>query len=84
MLLMKVSKSLRFTCNLNKLLSERGWNQTYLHRVSGVSMTTIRSLTKGGEIERIDRGSTEKILAAFNCQFDDLYSVKWECDKKTE
>ena len=82
MLLVEVSKSLRFICNLNSLLAQKGWTQTYLHRVSGVSMTTIRSLTKGGEIERIDRGSTEKILSAMNCSFDELYSVNWsaKCD----
>ena len=40
-------------------------------------MTTIRSLTREGSLERIDRSSTEKILQALDCSFDDLWKIKW-------
>ncbi len=71
-------KNLVFTCHLDKLMAERGLNQTDLHRHSGVAVGTIRSLIKGAVIERIDRSSTEKLMKFFDCDFDDLYSVEWE------
>lgn len=68
-------KELRFICKLNDLLAAKNWSQTDLHNQSGVSKTTIRSLTKGGKLERIDRGSTEKIINALHCDFTDLWEI---------
>ena len=68
---------LRFVCLLDDLLKEKGWSYADLHRKSGVSKTTIRSLTRGGYLERIDRSSTEKILNTLECQFEDLWEIKF-------
>ena len=68
---------LLFVCHLKKLLDSKGWTQSGLHRRSGVSLTTIRGLTSGAKIERIDRGSTSRLLKALECDFADLYSIKW-------
>ena len=75
--LLLMPKELRFICRLKDLMSKREMTQSELHRISGLSMTTIRSLTSGAILERIDRGSTAKLLNALNCDFEDLYEVKW-------
>ncbi len=77
MFLFNMPKELQFICQLEALLKEKGWTYSELHRQSGASMTTIRSLTREGSLERIDRSSTEKILQALDCSFDDLWKVKW-------
>ena len=75
--LLLMPKELRFICRLKELMSNKDMTQSELHRISGVSMTTIRSLTSGAILERIDRGSTAKLLNALSCDFEDLYEVKW-------
>ena len=77
MLFSNMPKELQFICQLDALLKEKGWTYSELHRQSGASMTTIRSLTREGGLERIDRSSTEKILQALDCSFDDLWTIKW-------
>jgi len=77
MLFSNMPKELQFICQLDALLKEKGWTYSELHRQSGTSMTTIRSLTREGSLERIDRSSTEKILQALDCSFDDLWQIKW-------
>ncbi|WP_157871992.1 helix-turn-helix domain-containing protein [Gloeothece verrucosa] len=72
-----MTKDLRFICNLKQILEEKNLNQSELHRKSGVSMTTIRNLTSGAILERIDRGSTAKLLEALDCSFDQLYKIEW-------
>ncbi len=77
MLLLDMPRELRFVCHLKEILEERGLSKSELHRQSGVSMTTIRSLTSGAILERIDRGSTEKLIEALDCDFENLWSVEW-------
>lgn len=73
-----MSKQLRFYSNLDTLMQEKGINQSDLSKQSKVAKSTLRNLTNGGAIERIDRSSTEKIISTLNCQFDDLWIIKWE------
>ena len=72
-----MAKNLRFTCNLKYLLKKKGLNQSELHRKSGLSMTTIRNLTSGAILERIDRSSTAKLLETLECSFEDLFKIEW-------
>ncbi|ELS01120.1 putative transcriptional regulator [Xenococcus sp. PCC 7305] len=67
---------LRFISCLEELLASKGWSYTDLYNKSGVSRTTIRSLTREGGLERIDRSSTEKLMNALNCSFDELWKVE--------
>jgi DNA-binding Xre family transcriptional regulator len=70
-------KTLVIICHLNKLMKDRGLSQMDLHRQSGLAIGTIRGLIKGATIERIDRGSTEKLMEFFDCSFEDLFTVQW-------
>ncbi|MGK7898854.1 MAG: helix-turn-helix domain-containing protein [Xenococcus sp. (in: cyanobacteria)] len=81
MQLLSMPRELRFVCALSKLLKDKGWTQTDLHNHSGVSKTTIRSLMKGGKLERIDRGSTQRLLETLGCSFDDLWKITWVEDE---
>lgn len=76
--MLTVTKELRFQCNLKKIMEDRDLNPTQLHRLTKVSLTTIRSMTNGGTLDRIDRGSTEKILSNLGCNFSDLWRVDWQ------
>lgn len=78
MYLLQMPLKLRFVCLLDDLLTEKGWSYTDLHKASGVSKTTIRNLTRGGYLERIDRSSTEKIMNALECNFEDLWEIKFD------
>ena len=78
MYLLEMPKKLRFVSRLEDLLQKKGWTYTDLHNKSGVSKTTIRSLTRVGDLERIDRSSTEKIISVLECSFDDLWDIQWE------
>ena len=77
MLFLDMARELRFVCHLKEILEEKGLSKSELHRQSGVSMTTIRSLTSGAVLERIDRSSTTKLIEALNCDFDRLWSIEW-------
>ena len=78
MYLLPMPSRLRFVCLLDDLLTKKGWTYTDLHRKSGVSKTTIRNLTRGGYLERIDRSSTEKIMNTLKCKFEELWEIKFE------
>jgi DNA-binding Xre family transcriptional regulator len=78
MYLLQMPLKLRFVCLLDDLLTEKGWSYTDLHKISGISKTTIRNLTRGGYLERIDRSSTEKIMNALGCKFEDLWEIKFD------
>jgi DNA-binding Xre family transcriptional regulator len=71
-------KELKFQCNLKKIMEDRELNATELHRKTGIALTTIRSMTNGGTLDRIDRGSTEKILKNLGCDFSELWAIEWD------
>jgi len=76
--MLTMPKELMFRCRLKEILETRNLNQAEVHRATGVSLTTLRNMTSGAIAERIDRGSTAKILKCLNCNFEDLWSVQWE------
>lgn len=74
-------QELMFRCKLKEILEDRDLSQAEVGRATGVSLTTLRNMTSGAIAERIDRGSTAKILKCLNCDFEDLWSVQWEGKK---
>jgi DNA-binding Xre family transcriptional regulator len=74
-------QELTFRCNLKEMLESRQLSQAYVGRNAKVSLTTLRNMTSGVVAERIDRGSTAKILKCLDCKFEDLWSVQWEGKK---
>lgn len=73
-----MAKTLKFICNLEALLIERGLSQADLCQGSGLSTTTSGKLTGGGRIQRIDVGSSEKILNYLGCEFDHLWTIVFD------
>ncbi len=73
-----MAKELRFQCNLKQIMQDRDLTASELHRRTGIALTTIRTMTNGGTLDRIDRGSTEKILSGLGCDFKDLWTVEWQ------
>jgi DNA-binding Xre family transcriptional regulator len=76
--MLEMSKELKFECNLKKIMLNLDLSASELHRRTGIALTTIRSMTNGGTLDRIDRGSTEKILRNLNCTFEELWAVQWQ------
>ena len=76
-----MAKELKFRCNLKEIMDKHELSASELHRRTGIALTTVRTMTNGGVLDRIDRSSTQKILTGIGCQFEDLWSILWEDNK---
>ena len=78
--MLTMAKELKFRCNLKKIMQDRDLSAAELNRRSGVALTTIRTLTNGGTLDRIDRGSTGKIMDYIGCEFGEMWDIDWADD----
>ena len=69
-----------FLCNLREILRQKNITIAKLHRISGVYRSTIDRLVKGINIEQIHRITTQKLMIALDCTFDDLWIIDWKDD----
>jgi DNA-binding Xre family transcriptional regulator len=75
---MDTKKKVKFICNLEDILTDRGLTKTDLTNGAGISPATTSKLTSGGRIEKIDRASTEKIIQFLECNFNDLWHITYD------
>lgn len=52
-----------------------GFSQNQLSEKTGLSMTTIRSLIRGG-YNRIDLDTAATLMEFFGCEFSDLFTIR--------
>ena len=55
-----------------KLLIDKGLNKNELHKITGLSQSTIAKLTKG---ENVNTDVLERICQALGCQIEDIVEV---------
>ncbi|WP_373544672.1 helix-turn-helix domain-containing protein [Chamaesiphon sp.] len=70
-------KILSFDCHLKNILETHSMYQSQLRQITGLSTGTVRQLMRGNTVERIDKGTSQKILLALDCQFYELWNVGW-------
>lgn len=58
-----------------KLLIYKGLNKGYLHKLTGLSRSTITKLVKD---ENVNTDVLERICIALECQLDDIVEMKKE------
>ena len=71
----KVAKMALSYNGLWKLLIDKGLNKGYLHKLTGLSRSTITKLVKG---ENVNTDVLERICIALECQLDDIVEMKKE------
>lgn len=71
----KVAKMALSYNGLWKLLIDKGLNKGYLHKLTGLSRSTLTKLVKG---ENVNTDVLERICIALECQLDDIVEMKKE------
>lgn len=62
-------------CNLSKLMGEKKYKITDVHKKTGLSRTTISRLYHD-KMERIDYATLEKLCVLFDCNTQDILEYK--------
>lgn len=60
----------RFKCDLDTMRNEKGWTQTKLSELAGVSITTIRQIAAG---KNVSKETAEKVSSCFDRPVSDLF-----------